>query len=66
MKKLSALQAAMIETAIGRYSIQLKKEILEIEKTGCTPAMTQEFIDQQLEEAMTVVRAVTTDWVYSK
>jgi hypothetical protein len=66
MKKLSALQAAMIETAIGHYSAQVKKEIREIERSGCTPATTAEFIDQQLAEAMQVVKAMTTGWVHIK
>ena len=66
MKKLSAFQAAMIETAVGRHSVQLKKEIREIERTGCTPAMTEAFIDQQLAEAMQVVKAMTTGWVHIK
>ena len=63
MKKLSALQAAMIENAVGRYLAQAKKEIREIERSGCTPATTSEFIDQQLAEAMTIIKAMTTDWV---
>jgi hypothetical protein len=66
MKKLSALQAAMIETAVSHYSAQSKKEIREIERSGCTPAMTEAFIDQQLAEAMSVVKAMTTNWVHIK
>jgi hypothetical protein len=66
MKKLSALQAAMIETAVSHYSAQSKKEIREIERSGCTPAMTEAFIDQQLAEAMQVVKAMTTGWVHIK
>lgn len=66
MKKLSALQAAMIETAVGRHSVQLKKEIREIERTGCTPAISEAFVDQQLAEAMTIIKAMTTGWVYIK